>query len=82
VKGCVIINASPILEMNVYKPMSITGYALSDELPFNHYDNEFDFLTSISELGYDYVRPSLEYLDKLIFIPFDLNDDRTQLPIS
>ena len=60
----------------------ICTLCLSDELPFNHYDNEFDFLTSISELWYDYARPSLEDLDKLIFIPFDLNDDQTQLPIS
>ena len=53
------------------------------EFPFNHYDDEIDFLNVLSELWFTHSRNlSFESLTEKIFNPFELNDHHAPVPVD
>ena len=56
---------------------------MASNLPFNHYDDDIEFLNSLSDLRYSTTKLDLNSIRDMIFIPFDLNDQTTRaLPLS
>ena len=47
---------------------------LENELPFNHYDDNLDFLNALSELWYTSSNIDFRKLDERVFIPFEINE--------
>ena len=47
---------------------------LETELPFNHYDDDLDFLNALSELWYTKSEIDFRELDEKLFIPFEINE--------
>jgi hypothetical protein len=45
------------------------------ELPYNHFDDDLDFLSAISEKWYDLPKLDFNSLDEQIFIPFEINEE-------
>ena len=55
----------------------------ASNLPFIHYDDDMEFLNSLSDLRYSTTKLYLNSIRDMIFIPFDLNDRTTRsLPLS
>ena len=53
------------------------------EFPFNHYDDEIDFLNVLSELWFTYSHNlSFESLTEKIFNPFELNNHHAPVPVD
>ena len=56
---------------------------MASNLPFNHYDDDIEFLNSLSDLWHSTTKLDLNSIRDMIFIPFDLNDQTTSsLPLS
>ena len=50
-------------------------------LPFNHMYDDCDFMNALSELWFSGTSLSLNELEKRVFIPFELNDDKSYHPL-
>lgn len=54
----------------------------SDVLPFNHYDDNIDFLNSVSELWNTIdINLPIQNLENICFNPFEINDESGALPL-
>ena len=55
---------------------------ISHELPYNHFDDDYDFFNAISENWYNTARIDFRQLDERCFIPFEVNDKyNTHIPL-
>ena len=68
------VNRSRSEYENEYKDTYLCVNCLANELPFNHYYDNFDFLNALSELWYYVGEIDFRELDRRIFNPFEIND--------
>ena len=55
---------------------------LSEELPFNHYDNDLDFYNALIDSSHNSTRINFHDLNDKILMPFEMNDKyNTNIPL-